>query len=86
MLNLEVRITVRPNRGTGPQKPRFSKLSDIRIVAVVKATEKGKPDSFATVATRTIPGEWNARAAMLEFKKNPKLFTFEQGCELVRAA
>lgn len=79
MPTLTARVNVRSNRGNGPTKPRFSKLSDITIVATIKSTAKGKPDTFATVATRTIPGAWDSGSALAEFKKNPTKFTYEEG-------
>lgn len=78
MATLSARVNVRANRGSGPNKPRFSKLSDITIVAAVRTTG-GKEDGYVTVATRTIPGAWSNAAALVEFKKNPKAFTFEAG-------
>jgi hypothetical protein len=79
MPTLSARVNVRANRGDGPNKPRFSKLSDITIVAAIRSTVKGKGDTFVPVATRTIPGAWDSKAALAEFKKNPTKFTYEAG-------
>lgn len=80
MKTLSARINVRSNRGVGTNKPRFAKLSDITIRAVVHSTDGGKKTvELLTVATRTIPGVWDEQKALAEFKKNPKLFTFEKG-------
>jgi len=76
MNTLEARINIRANRGNGPTKPRFSKLSEITIIAIVRG-DKG--NSYLPVASRTIPGAWNAKAALAEFMKAPKLFMFEDG-------
>lgn len=79
MPTLSARVNVRSNRGVGTQRPRFSKLSDITIVAAIRSTVKGKGDTFVPVATRTIPGVWDAAKALAEFKKNPTKFTYEVG-------
>jgi len=80
MKTLSARVNVRNNRGSGVNKPRFSKLSDITVRAVVYSTDGQKKSvDIVTVATRTIPGEWTEAQALAEFKKNPKLFTFEKG-------
>ena len=79
MKTLAARVNVRSNRGTsGVNKPRFSKLTDIAVRAVVHSTD-GKKLDIVTVATRTIPGVWTEAQALAEFKKNPKLFTFAEG-------
>lgn len=78
MPTLTARVNVRANRGNGPNKPRFSKLSDITIVAAIRSTD-GKTVTYAPVATRTIPGAWSNEAAMTEFKKNPTSFKYEVG-------
>ena len=78
MPTLTARVNVRANRGNGVNKPRFSKLSDITIVAAIRSTD-GKSVNYAPVATRTIPGVWDSNAALAEFKKNPTAFKFEMG-------
>ncbi len=78
MVTLSARINVRANRGNGVNKPRFSKLSDITIVAAIRSTF-GKGVTYAPVATRTIPGAWDSKAALAEFKKNPTKFNYEKG-------
>jgi hypothetical protein len=81
MKTLAARVHIHSNRSYGANKPRFSTLTDIIIRAVVystKADGKEKVD-IVTVATRTIPGKWTEAAAITEFKKSPKLFTFTEG-------
>jgi hypothetical protein len=81
MKTLAARINVRNNRRTGINKPRFAKLTDITIRAVVYSTtaEGKKSIAIVNVATRTIPGVWDEQTALGEFKKNPILFAFEKG-------
>ena len=78
MNTLEARINVQSNRVNGPTKPRFSKLTAIRILAVIKSTD-GKADRYVPVAERTIPGVWTTAAALAEFMRFPKTFMFHEG-------